>query len=114
MYQNRSNCARRGFSMAVSAIAINASNITYPVHPGPVAKFASKKPLNPSLLTAANFAKLFQCAIVCTQEKKTIDQATSLWKVMFLSNGMMPFKGVRRTIDIKFLHTGKRMRATST
>jgi hypothetical protein len=37
-----------------------------------------------------------------------------LWKVMFLSKGIMSFKGVRRAIDIKFLQTGKRMNATST
>jgi hypothetical protein len=34
--------------------------------------------------------------------------------VMFLSNGMMPFSGVRRTMEIRFLHTGKRIRAMST
>jgi len=70
--------------------------------------------MNPSWLPAENLARLFQCAIVCTQEKNTMDQATSLWKVMFLSKGMMSFKGVRRAIEIKFLHTGKRMKATST
>jgi hypothetical protein len=43
-----------------------------------------------------------------------MDHPTSLWKVMFLSKGMMPLRGVRRTIDIKFLQTGKRMKATST
>lgn len=70
--------------------------------------------MKPSLFNAENFAKLFQCAIVCTQEKKTIDQPTSLWNVMFLSKGMMPFKGVRRTMEIRFLHTGNMIRATST
>lgn len=52
--------------------------------------------------------------MVWTQEKKTIDHATSLWKVMFLSKGITSFKGVRRAMEIKFLHTGKRMKATST
>lgn len=70
--------------------------------------------MNPRLLPAENLARLFQCAMVCTQEKNTIDQATSLWKVMFLSNGMMSFKGVRRAMEIRFLQTGKRMKATST
>lgn len=72
------------------------------------------KPMNPRLLMAENLARLFQCAIVWTQEKKTIDQATSLWKVMFLSNGIMSFRGVRRAMDIKFLQTGNRMKAIST
>lgn len=43
-----------------------------------------------------------------------MDQPTSLWKVMFLSKGMMPFSGVRRTMEITFLHTGRRIRAMST
>jgi len=43
-----------------------------------------------------------------------MDQATSLWKVMFLSNGIMSLRGVRRAIEIRFLQTGKRMKATST
>ncbi len=40
--------------------------------------------------------------------------ATSLWNVMFLSKGIMSFSGVRRAMEIRFLHTGKRMKATST
>lgn len=43
-----------------------------------------------------------------------MDQATSLWKVMFLSKGITSFNGVRRAMEIRFLHTGKRMNATST
>jgi hypothetical protein len=70
--------------------------------------------MNPRLFVAEKRAKLFQWAIVWTQEKNTIAQATSLWKVMFLSKGITSFKGVRRAIDIKFLHTGKRTNATST
>lgn len=70
--------------------------------------------MNPRLLDAENLARLFQWAIVWTHEKKTIDQATSLWKVMFLSKGITSFNGVRRAMEIKFLQTGKRMKATST
>jgi len=43
-----------------------------------------------------------------------MDQAVALWKVMFLSKGMMSFKGVRRSMEMKFLHTGSKMKATST
>lgn len=43
-----------------------------------------------------------------------MDQAAALWKVMFLSKGTMSFKGVRRNKEMKFLHTGSRMNATST
>jgi hypothetical protein len=37
-----------------------------------------------------------------------------LWNVIFLSRGTMSFKGVRRNREIKFLHTGSKMNATST
>ena len=37
-----------------------------------------------------------------------------MWKVIFLSKGMISFKGVRRNKEIKFLHTGRRIKATST
>ena len=43
-----------------------------------------------------------------------MDHATSLWKVMFLSNGITSFSGVRLAMEIKFLHTGNKMSATST
>ena len=46
--------------------------------------------------------------------QKTMVQAAALWKVMFLSKGMMSFKGVRRNMEMKFLHTGSKMKATST
>jgi hypothetical protein len=70
--------------------------------------------MNPRLLPAENLARLFQWAMVWSQEKKTMDQATSLWKVMFLSKGMTSFSGVRRAMEIRFLQTGKRIKATST
>ena len=70
--------------------------------------------MNPRLLVWANTHKFLQCAIVWIQENRRMDHPTSLWKVTFLSKGMMPLRGVRRTIDIRFLHTGKRMNATST
>jgi hypothetical protein len=114
VYQNRSNCARRCFSAAVQTMAESAISMTYPDHPGPVARFAKRKPTNPSFLSCAKIHKFLQWAIVCTQESQKIAHPTSLWKVMFLSNGIMPFKGVRRTIDIRFLQTGNRTRATST
>lgn len=62
--------------------------------PGPVRKLASRKPLMPVFVAMAKRAKFTQWAIVCTQEKKTIDQAVSLWKVMFLSKSIMLFRGV--------------------
>lgn len=37
-----------------------------------------------------------------------------MWNVMFLSKGMTSFKGVRRSMEMKFLQTGSRMKATST
>jgi len=114
VYQKRSKLARRAFSAAVKAIAINESSMTYPLQPGPVARLARMKPMKPRLFPAENRAKLFQCATVCTQEKKTMDQATSLWKVMFLSKGITSFNGVRRAMEIRFLQTGNRMKATST
>jgi hypothetical protein len=114
VYQKRSKFARRAFSAAVNAIAIRAMSMTYPLQPGPVARLARMNPMKPRLLPAENRARLFQWEIVWTQEKNTIDHATSLWKVMFLSNGITSFKGVRRAIEIRFLHTGNRTKATST
>ena len=40
-------------------------------------------------------------------------EADSLWNVMFLSKGMMSFKGVLLSNEMKFRQTGKRMKATS-
>lgn len=113
VYQKRSKLARRAFSYAVKAMAINAVNMIYPVHPGPLTKLASKNPPNPRLFFAEIWAKLFQWAIVCTQEKNTMDQPVNLWKVMFLSNGMIPFSGVCLAIEISVRHTGNRINATS-
>jgi len=48
----------------------------------------------PVFVAMAKRAKFTQWAIVWTQEKKTIDQAVSLWKVMFLSKSIMLFRGV--------------------
>ena len=92
---------------------MSAVNIIYPVHPGPVTKFASKNPPIPRLFFAEIWAKLFQCAMVWTQEKKTIDHAVRMWNVMFLSKGMMPFKGVCLAMEISVRHTGKRIKAIS-
>jgi hypothetical protein len=55
----------------------------------------------PVFVAIAKRAKLTQCAIVWTQEKKTIDQAVSLWKVMFLSKSMMLFRGVCRRREMR-------------
>ena len=82
-------------------MAINAINITYPVAPGPVRKLASRKPFMPVFVAMAKRAKFTQCAIVWTQEKNTMDQAVSLWKVMFLSKSMMLFSGVWRSSEIR-------------
>lgn len=54
------------------------------------------------------------CATTWTTEPMTIAQPVALWKVMFLSNGMTSFKGVRRMREIKLRQTGRRMKATST
>jgi hypothetical protein len=37
-----------------------------------------------------------------------------MWKVMFLSNWIMPLSGVWRSSDMSVRHTGKRMMPTST
>lgn len=50
---------------------------------------------------------------MCTHEKKTIDQAVILWKVIFLSNWIMPFSGVLRASDTSVLQTGNRITAMS-
>ncbi|KAK5630383.1 hypothetical protein RRF57_006098 [Xylaria bambusicola] len=52
--------------------------------------------------------------MVWTHEKKTMDQAVVIWKVMFLSNWMMPLRGVCLAIEINVRHTGNRTKATST
>lgn len=49
-----------------------------------------------------------------TIDQKMMDQAVALWNVMFLSKGMISFKGVWRSREMKFLQTGSRMKATST
>ena len=51
--------------------------------------------------------------MVCTQEKKTIDHAVVIWKVIFLSNCMMPFNGVCRAKEMSVLQTGNKIIATS-
>jgi hypothetical protein len=48
----------------------------------------------PVFVAMAKRAKLTQWAMVWTQEKKTMDQAVSLWKVMFLSKSIMLLRGV--------------------
>jgi len=105
-------------------MASKATSMMYPVHPGPVRKFALRKPTKPRLFLAASCAKLFQWANVWSREKNTIDQAVTasatqgsapvrsrisqdlrderLWKVIFLSKGMMPFRGVRLAKEIRF------------
>lgn len=55
----------------------------------------------PVFVAMAKRAKFTQWAIVWTQEKKTIDHATSLWKVMFLSKSMMEFRGVWRRREMR-------------
>ena len=49
----------------------------------------------------ARRAKFTQWAMVWSQEKKTIDQAMSLWKVMFLSKSMMLLRGVWRRREMR-------------
>jgi hypothetical protein len=68
----------------------------------------------PELVAIAKRAKFIQWAIVWTHVKKTIDQAVSLWRVMFLSKSMMLFSGVWRRREIRPRQTGKRINATST
>jgi len=58
----------------------------------------------------ARRAKFTQWAMVWTQVKKTIDQATSLWNVMFLSKSMMLFSGVRRRREITPRQTAETVR----
>jgi len=55
----------------------------------------------PVCVAMAKRAKLTQWAMVWTQEKKTMDQAVSLWKVMFLSKSMMLFSGVLRRREMR-------------
>lgn len=113
VYQKRSKFARRIFSTEVTTIPIRAVSMMYPVHPGPVTKLATSHPAKPRLFFAAICAKLFQCAKVCTQEKKTIDQAVVMWNVMFLSNWMIPLRGVCRPREMSVLQTGNKIIATS-
>ena len=44
---------------------------------------------------------------------RKMDQAVALWKVMFLSKGMMSLSGVRRRREMKLRQTGRRMNMTS-
>jgi hypothetical protein len=53
-------------------------------------------------------------ARVWTTLPTTIAQPVALWNVIFLSKGMMSPRGERRTIEMKFLQTGSRMKITST
>lgn len=64
--------------------------------------------------TMTSSVKLTMWATMCTMEKTTMDQATALWKVMFLSKGMKVLSGVLRSMEMKFRQTGRRMKATST
>ena len=114
-YQNRSKWARRRFSMAKKTIVPNAAVMIQPVIPGPVVKLAARKAKNlcPVVLAsgsaAASFAKFTMCAAICTTEPITIDHAVAIWKVMFLSNGMMSLRGVRRRNEMKLRQTGRRI-----
>jgi len=117
-YQKRSKFALRLFSVAYQTIIPRESHMIHPVTPGPVVKLVNKKKtilfLVVSADTMARLAKLTMWATVWTKDQKTIDQAAALWKVMFLSKGMISFKGVRRKMEMKFLQTGSNMKATST
>src|SRR5580658_7308729 len=94
--------------------------IIHPVAPGPVAKLASRKarnfapPVFAEVSASASLAKLTMCAPICTTVPKTIDQAVALWKVMFLSKGMIWLRGVRRRREMKLRQMGRRMKITST
>ena len=46
-----SKCVRRRFSIANQTMIPNASHITHPVTPGPVAKLYSKNPLTPLMMS---------------------------------------------------------------
>lgn len=50
-----------------------------------------------------------QLSYLCLESREN-----SLWNEMFLSNGMIELSGVRRRSEMKFRHTGKRMKITST
>jgi len=64
----------------------------------------------PVPVAIARRAKFIQWAMVWTQVKKTIDQAMSLWKVMFLSKSMMLLSGVRRRREITPRQTAETVR----
>lgn len=119
-YQNHSKRARRRFSMAYQTMIPRAAVMIHPVAPGPVTKLAAMKAtiLWPVVFASgsaiASSAKLTMCAPMWTALPTTIDQAVALWKVIFLSKGMISLSGVRRRSEIKLRQTGRRMRATST
>ena len=114
-YQKRSKWARRRFSIANQTIIIRATVIIHPVRPGPVVKLMLRNATKrfagvvADVSAIASLAKLNMCATTWTTVKNTMDQATALWKVMFLSNGIIPFNGVRRNKEIKFRQTGSKI-----
>ena len=119
-YQNHSKCARRRFSIANHTMIPRAAVMIQPVAPGPVMKLAATnaKTFWPVVFASgsiiASSVKLTIWATIWTIEKMTMDQATALWNVMFLSKGMNEFKGVRRSREMKLRQTGRRMNAAST
>lgn len=119
-YQKRSKWARRFFSNAKYTIIPKAAVIIQPVTPGPVVKLAARKAstLLPVVVAsgsaAASLAKFTMCEETCTTVPTTMDHAVALWKVMFLSNGMMSLRGVRRRREMKLRQTGRRIKITST
>ena len=119
-YQNHSKWARRRFSIANQTMIPSAAVMIQPVAPGPVMKLAATnaKSFWPVVFASesmtASSVKLTMCATMWTMEKMTMDQATALWNVMFLSKGMNELSGVRRRSEMKLRQTGRRMNATST
>lgn len=70
------------FSIANQTIVPRMIVMIHPVIPGPVAKFASKKPLKPLLEALPKSAKLRMCAIVWMTLKKANEKPVALWNVM--------------------------------
>jgi hypothetical protein len=120
VYQNFSKLALRLFSEEKNTMTNKIIVINHPVTPGPVAKLAWKKtPIRAPVVVAdasamANLAKFTMWDMICITVAATMEYAVALWNVKALSKGMMSLRGVRRSREMKFRQTGKRIKTTST
>ena len=70
------------FSIANQTMIPRMILMIQPVTPGPVAKFASKKPFKPVFVELPKSAKFRMWAIVCIKLKKASEKPVALWNVM--------------------------------